>query len=180
MENGFWNHPVSIQPAVALPEAAIQTIPPAVIGKFNDAPDMDFTAHELLTGPVDRPYGREIFSGSSSSRKFTSSSPLPVFSFTRWIGSSISSFSFPPAAGPFFLHFFRIYGLGKDFAASTDFHLLGPTSLRLSPADRSIDEPAEVTQVKFPRRAGLPSFGGTAPNIPTGAEFPRRPPPIGY
>jgi hypothetical protein len=86
-----------------------------------------------------------------------------------------------PGPGPSLLfHTSQVYGLSKNFAASTDFHLLGPTPLRLSPADCPIDKPAEVPQVKFPRRADFPNFRRTVPNIPTGAEFPARPAPIGY
>jgi hypothetical protein len=74
---------------------------------------------------------------------------------------------------------FRVHGLSKDFAASAYFHLLEPTPLGFSPADRPIDEPAEVTQVKFPRRACLPDFRGTVPNDPAGTGFPGTPSPIG-
>jgi hypothetical protein len=81
--------------------------------------------------------------------------------------------SFPPPI-------FRIHVLSKDFTASTHFHLLGPTSLGLSTAEGSIDKPAEVAQVEFPRRARIAIFRRTASNIPAGAGFPGVPPPIGY
>jgi len=84
-------------------------------------------------------------------------------------------FSPAPPELSFLLSIFRVYGLSKDFAAATHFHLLGPAPLGSSAADRAIDEPAEVAQVEFPSRACLSIFWGTVPDIPAGTGFPGAP-----
>jgi hypothetical protein len=43
--------------------------------------------------------------------------------------------------------------------------------LSLSVAYRAVDEPAEMACVEFPRRAGIPGLGRTAPNIPAATDL---------
>jgi hypothetical protein len=47
--------------------------------------------------------------------------------------------------------------------------------LSLSLAYRAVDKPAEMACVEFPCRAGLPSWGRAAPNIPATTAFPAAP-----
>jgi hypothetical protein len=57
---------------------------------------------------------------------------------------------------------------GKHPALAAKFHLLLPAFLRLSPADRSIDKPAEVSRLKFPCRAGSTGFRRATADLPAG------------
>jgi hypothetical protein len=45
LENLLQAHPVTDQLVIAFPETTIQAILPAVIGEFNDAPDMNLIPH---------------------------------------------------------------------------------------------------------------------------------------
>jgi hypothetical protein len=53
-------------------------------------------------------------------------------------------------------------------ALSAYVHLLIPAFLHLAPADGPVNEPAQMSCVKFPRRALLSRFFGAAPYAPTG------------
>jgi len=59
----------------------------------------------------------------------------------------------------------------KNLALPARLHLLLPASLRLSLADRSIDEPAETSKVEFPRRAASSCLQGTLLYHPAGSAF---------
>lgn len=48
---------------------------------------------------------------------------------------------------------------------------MGPAFLGFSLANRTVDEPAEMSCVEFPRWAGIPGLGRTAPNLPAGADL---------
>jgi hypothetical protein len=57
---------------------------------------------------------------------------------------------------------------GKNLAFPAYFHFFGPAFLSLSLAYRTVDEPAEMSHMKFPGWTGLPGLGRAAANIPAG------------
>ncbi len=60
---------------------------------------------------------------------------------------------------------------GEYFTFSAYFHFLGPALLGLSLAYRTVDEPAEMSHVEFPRWAALLGLGRAAPNVPAGTDL---------
>jgi hypothetical protein len=62
----------------------------------------------------------------------------------------------------------------KDRTLPAYLHFLAPALLLSSLTDGSIYEPAEMTHLKLPCRAGLPLWPGAFQDLPAGAKFPAR------
>jgi hypothetical protein len=60
---------------------------------------------------------------------------------------------------------------GEYLAFPAYFHFFGPAFLSFSLAYRTVDEPAEMSHMKFPGWTGLPGLGRAAANIPAGTDL---------
>ena len=65
----------------------------------------------------------------------------------------------------------NIHDGSKYRALPAEFHFFAPALLRLSAADGSIDEPAEMSCLEFPRRTVLTGLRSAASNLPARAHF---------
>jgi hypothetical protein len=63
-----------------------------------------------------------------------------------------------------------LYVGGKDLALFTSAYFFGPTPMNFPLTTGAADKPAEVPDLKFPRRAFFPVLQTTALHVPAGAE----------
>ena len=78
---------------------------------------------------------------------------------------------FPPHSGPGF----RASHSGpENLALPADFHFPVPVLFRFPPADRPVDEPAEVPYPELPGRTGLPEVRRAFADFPAGAGVPSK------
>jgi hypothetical protein len=84
--------------------------------------------------------------------------------------------AFRPSSRFALLSTIKVQAFGKDRTLPASFHLLAPAFLNLPPADRSVDEPTEMSRLKFPCRTLIPPGDRALMDLPAGLDIFSEPP----